>query len=623
MASVSSWGRAPGIVRSMAERSGTQRSPRVAGRTWAIAIAVAMVLADSSVVVLALPDLLDTFGAGIDRTAWVITAFNAVLAVAAVPGALVARRYGAGRIAGAGAALFAAASVACALANGIDPLIAARCVQAVGGAALVASSIELLAEQLGDEQRAARVWTLAAAVGVAVGPMIGGLLTEAFDWRAIFVAQVPVVLLVPTLLRTPRRPPAGGATEPPATAPNLALCLLSAALTAALFLLVLLIVEGFDRSPLAAAVIVSIIPIASVIVLRFLRSERNLATRAACGSLLIAGGLAALGLLPGGEPAWTLVPQAAIGAGLALAVPALTHLALERHPLPIQAAWTIGARHLGVVIGLAILTPILTTDIRHQELQAENAGAAIVLDARLPFTAKLQLGDALQRQARASGAHVPDLGPVFAQTHPSAGERPVYASVEKRLEDQVRRAVTRAFSRAFLIAALLALLAVVPMIALARSGGRLDVAALAVAAVVAVALPVAGLALGARSYAPAGAPDACAPRTWGPTSGVQDVIDQVALSALNGAACKLDVPAATLALALSSNAHMQEFRAQYHVDDAAVGVAVKDGLQQAIDDGQRSGAINAAEAFVLALALRGVPESWLRDQVPRIMHLVQ
>jgi MFS family permease len=606
----------------MAERSGRQRSPRVAGRTWALALAVAMVLADSSVVVLALPDLLDTFGAGIDRTAWVITAFNAVLAVTAVPCALLARRHGAGRIAGAGAALFAAASVACALANGIDPLIAARCVQAVGGAALVASAIELLSEQLGDEKRAARVWTLAAAIGVAVGPMIGGLLTEAFDWRAIFVAQVPVVLLVPTLLRTPRRPPADIASERPDTAVNLALCLLSAALTAALFLLVLLIVEGFGRSPLAAAVVVSVIPIASVIVLRVIRGERNLATRAASGSLLIAGGLAALGLLPGGEPAWTLAPQAAIGAGLALAVPALTHLALEKRPLPLQAAWTIGARHLGVVLGLAILTPVLTADITHQEVRAENAGAAIVLDARLPFSAKLELGDALQRQAEASGAHVPDLGPVFAQLHPSPTQKPIYASVEKRLEDQVRRAVTHAFSRAFLIAALLALLAVVP-IATVRSAGRLGVPAIAAACVVAVALPLTGLALGARSYAPAAAPDACAPRTWGPTSGVQDVIDQVALSALNGAACRLHVPAATLALALSSDARMQEFRQQYHVDDDAVGAAVRDGLQRAIDDGQRSGALNGAEAFVLGLALRGVPESWLRDQVPRIMHLVQ
>src|SRR4029077_12099376 len=110
------------------------------------------------------------------------------------------------------------------------PLIPARCVQAVGGAALVASAIELLAEQLGDEQRAARVWTLAAAVGGAVGRMIGGLLTEAFDWRAIFVAQVPVVLLVPTLLRTPRRPPADGSADPPAHARKLELCPLLEAL---------------------------------------------------------------------------------------------------------------------------------------------------------------------------------------------------------------------------------------------------------------------------------------------------------------------------------------------------------------------------------------------------------
>ena len=73
-----------------------------------LAIAVATVLADSSVVVLALPDLLSSFDVSIERVAWVITAFNLALAIAAVPAAYIAVRAGAARVAAAGLACFAA-----------------------------------------------------------------------------------------------------------------------------------------------------------------------------------------------------------------------------------------------------------------------------------------------------------------------------------------------------------------------------------------------------------------------------------------------------------------------------------------------------------------------------------
>ena len=115
---------------------------------------------------------------------------------------LLGLRIGARRLSVAGALVFGAASGACAIASGVDTVIAARCVQAVGGAALAGSALELLVEWVGDERRAARIWAASAAVGAAVGPMAGGALTDAFDWRAIFVVQVPLGLAA-LLARSP------------------------------------------------------------------------------------------------------------------------------------------------------------------------------------------------------------------------------------------------------------------------------------------------------------------------------------------------------------------------------------------------------------------------------------
>src|SRR6478672_104376 len=89
-------------------------------------LAVATVLADSSVVVLALPDVLSTFDVSIERVSWVITGFNLVLALAAVPAAYLATRAGANGVAAAGLAVFALASAVCTVAGNFDLLLAAR-----------------------------------------------------------------------------------------------------------------------------------------------------------------------------------------------------------------------------------------------------------------------------------------------------------------------------------------------------------------------------------------------------------------------------------------------------------------------------------------------------------------
>ena len=113
-------------------------------------LAVATVLADSSVVVLALPDVLSTFDVSIERVSWVITGYNLVLALAAVPAAYLATRAGANGVAAAGLAVFALASAACTVAGSFDLLLAARCVQAASGAVVVCAALRLLPRLLGS-----------------------------------------------------------------------------------------------------------------------------------------------------------------------------------------------------------------------------------------------------------------------------------------------------------------------------------------------------------------------------------------------------------------------------------------------------------------------------------------
>ncbi|HSD03760.1 MAG TPA: MFS transporter [Gaiellales bacterium] len=435
---------------------------------WAeagLAVAVGMVLADASVVVLALPDMLTALDATVTGISWVITAFNLALALAAVPAALAARRLGPVRVEAAGLVVFAAASAAAGLAGDLGTVIAARCVQAVSGAAVVCAALELLPVVARSPERGTRLWIGAAAVGSAVGPAIGGVLTQALSWRAVFAVQVPLAaaVLVPVIAAWRVRVVPRPSTAPLRLAPNLALALVSAALTAALFLLVLMLVDGWGMDPIAAAAAVSVMPATAIIA--------SVATRlrvrdvALSGAILVGGGLAGLALLPDSEVVWTVAPQVLIGAGLALTLGPLTTAALGGlAPDGLHGGWTVAFRHGGVVLGLLILTPLFTADLDSQEMAAERAGAAAVIDSDLSIQAKLRLGQGVADALANSGTSLPDLHPVFAAQHPSASDRPEYARLEAELTDQARRAGTHAFSRSFLVAAALALAAIIPLV---------------------------------------------------------------------------------------------------------------------------------------------------------------
>jgi MFS family permease len=447
--------------------------PRVA----ALALAVGLVLADSSIVVLALPQIyreLDTSVAGVT---WVLVSFNLVMALAAVPAALLARRVGPARTAAVGLAIFAGAGLACGLADQLSTLIIARCAQALGGAAAVTAALELLPATVGGERRAAVVWAAAGATGAALGPALGGLLTELVSWQSIFLFQVPVALAAAVPILAVARD-ASLATRPieverrrtgrPHRWANLALAMISASIAAALFLLVLLLIEGWRLSPIEAAIVVTAMPVAALFGSRLAPVVPSERARAAAGAILVSGGLGGLALLPQASVWLTLPPQLLVGVGLSLVLSALTETALSgRSPQAIHGGWTIAARHAGVVLGLLALTPIFTHDIEVQRHDVVNAGTAVLLDSPAEPVLKIELAQRLADRLDEQHGKVPTIGPAFEPLPEDPGERAEVVGLREEIQDQVDRGATHAFSPSFGIAALLGLLALIP-IGLAR-----------------------------------------------------------------------------------------------------------------------------------------------------------
>jgi len=450
----------------------TSVRPRVA----ALALAVGLVLADSSIVVLALPEIYRELDTSVSGVTWVLVSFNLVIALAAVPAALVARRVGPGRAAAVGLAIFAGAGLACGLADELSTLIVARCLQALGGALAVTAALELLPATVGSERRATAVWASAGATGAALGPAIGGFLTELVSWQSVFLLQVPIALAaaVPILAvakhematrvieRELRR------TGRPHLWANLALAMVSAAIAAALFLLVLLLIEGWRLSPIEAALVVSVMPLAAIIGSRLTNLVPDSRSRAAAGAILVSGGLAGLAFLPKATIALTLPPQILVGIGLALVLSALTETALGgRAPQAIHGGWTIASRHAGVVLGLLVLTPIFTADIEQQRREAIDAGTAVILDSSVNPLLKIDVAEKVSERLEEEQGKVPTIEPAFEPKPTDPVERSEVEQLQGELQDQLDRGATHAFSTSFILAALLGLIALFP-IALSR-----------------------------------------------------------------------------------------------------------------------------------------------------------
>jgi MFS family permease len=442
---------------------------RATVRVAALAVVVGLVLADSSIAVLALPAIAGDYGVEVGDLHWVLTAFNLALAAAAIPAAQLARRWSPATVLRGGLVVFALASAGCAVAPSFGALLGFRAAQAAGGAAAVVTALEVLRVVTGSERRAVTVWVAAGAAGAALGPALGGVLTETIAWQAVFAVQIPLALAPLAFLHDVPRPrePATGHLQP-RFAPNTALALLSAGLTGALFLVVLLLIEGWRLSPIAAAAVMTALPLAAIATAPLARLAPGARGRAAIGAILVAGGLAALAVPPRPGWAWTLPPQILIGAGLALSLAALTATALDgAEPLGFHGGATIAARHAGVVAGLLLMTPVLVSDLDREQAAAERAGVSLLLASPVSTETKLELARELRERIDANPGRIPDLAPAFRSVDAQPDERPALARLEREIDHLIDESVTSAFSRSVLVAAALAF-AALPLIALSR-----------------------------------------------------------------------------------------------------------------------------------------------------------
>lgn len=165
------------------------------GALVAITLGNFMLLIDVTIVIAALPRIADGLGASFASLQWVADIYALALAALLMVAGSAADLFGRRRVYVAGLALFALASLACGLAPDASVLIAARTVQGVGAAAMFATNTPLLmaAYQGRDRGVAFGVWGGTSGAAAAIGPVLGGLLTEYVDWRAIFLVNLPLV----------------------------------------------------------------------------------------------------------------------------------------------------------------------------------------------------------------------------------------------------------------------------------------------------------------------------------------------------------------------------------------------------------------------------------------------
>jgi MFS family permease len=443
---------------------------RIGVRELAVAVAVAIAFADSSIVVLALPELYGELHTSITGVSWVITSYNLAVVVGVLAVLPFERRLRPSVLALGGLALFLASSIACATADGLPWLIAARSAQGVGAALLMAASLPLLVALSGTRDRAVALWVGAGTFGAALGPALGGVLTWAFSWRAIFAVQAPVaaaalVAMIDPRVRVARASEAAGPR--PQVAAGVGLALSFAALVGALFLAVLLIVTVWTFGPLAGAAIVSVLPLAALAT-RPVSAHLRGAEDVAAGCALLAAGLAALALLPASSATYAVPALALAGAGLGLALPPLTRRSLsEVGDLARSAVYSVGVRHAGLVLGLLVVAPLLASGLQETGRRATQQGTAAVLDAQIPLTQKIPIAlDLYDGFQKAKEGEIPDLDQPFEER--GAADNPAVREARDTLREAVEAPLTRAFRPSFFVSALFALLACATSLALRR-----------------------------------------------------------------------------------------------------------------------------------------------------------
>ena len=430
-------------------------------------VAVFMAILDVTIVNIAFPDIRESFPHdSLSDLSWILNGYNIVFAAALVPAGRLADRIGRKKLFIVGVLVFVAASLLCGVSVSVGMLVAARVLQAVGGAILTPASLSLILPEFPIEQRATAtaLWTATGAVAAATGPSLGGVLVDWQGWRAVFF--VNVVIGLPALIpaqRLLRESKDTQAREWPDGIGAALLALGVGALITAAVLLVLFVVRsarhpspvielgmfrvrsfavanaggfvfaiGFfalllcnvlflttiwrysvlgagaalTPGPITAA---GMAPLAGRLADRF--GQRAIAVP---GSLLFASGSVLFALAAGHAiHYWSVFLPGAVlgGAGIGLALPAFGSAAVAELPRPRFATGVAASscfRQIGAVVGVALLVAVLGTPPPGQLLSAFHRCWAVIAGTGLACAViSLALGRIHARQVETIPAGQP------------------------------------------------------------------------------------------------------------------------------------------------------------------------------------------------------------------------
>jgi EmrB/QacA subfamily drug resistance transporter len=312
-------------------------------RKWwtlgAVCVATFMLLLDITVVNTALPKIQEDLGGSFSDLQWVIDAYALSLAALVLTAGSLADRLGRRRVFVAGLVIFSAASLLCALAPDPTFLNLARGLQGIGGAIMFAVSLALVAQEFpGGPERGMAMGIYGASIGVsvAVGPLIGGLLTDGLGWQSVFLVNVPVGIATVAVtywkLRESRDPNAsridwGGVVT----------------FSAALLVLVLALVRG-NAEGWSSPTIVSLLAAGALLMAAFVAIERR-----------VAEPMLPLGLFRRG--AFTGVQIAAFAVSASM-FSLFLYLTLYLQNFLGYSAVDAGLRYLPITVGAFVLAPI-------------------------------------------------------------------------------------------------------------------------------------------------------------------------------------------------------------------------------------------------------------------------
>src|SRR5215204_2981650 len=347
-------------------------------RKWwtliAVSVATVMLLHDITVVNVALPSIRADLGASFTDLQWVVDAYALTLAALVLTAGSLADRLGRRRVFAVGLAIFSVASLLCALAPDPTFLNLARALQGVGGAAMFAVSLALVAQEFtAGRERGMAMGLYGATIGVAVaiGPLVGGALTDSLGWESIFYLNVPIgvaaIAITYLKLRESSDPNATGVDWPG-----------TGTFSTALFMLVLALVRGNDEG-WGSTLIVSLFAGSAFLLAAFVAVERR-----------VAEPMLPLGLFK--RPSFTGVQLAAFAiSGSAFAL--FLYLTLYLQNYLGYSPFEAGLRYLPITVASFIAAPISGALLSRVPARLMMSGGLAAAGVGLLLMSGIETGD--------------------------------------------------------------------------------------------------------------------------------------------------------------------------------------------------------------------------------------